>query len=122
MNSRQHSEFDRIDGPMKFEWKNFCGFTTLQILAEFQNIMSEIKCELEHFLGLVIFMSMFYDIVWWKKGNREIGVPNSLIGAEYVENLRKDIGRFLGLDQRRNGTELTHANRMESGIVSLILC
>ena len=59
----------------------------------------KLKCELEHFLGLVIFMSMYNDIVWGKKGNREIGVANSLIGAEYVEILRKDIGRFLGLDQ-----------------------
>ena len=38
-----------------------------------------------------------------------------------LENSRKDIGRFLGLDERRNGMELTHANRMENGIVSLIL-
>ena len=37
-----------------------------------------------------------------------------------LRNSRKDIGRFLGLDQRRNGTELTHTNRMEIGIVSRI--
>ena len=31
----QYRELDRIDGePMEFEWKNFPGFTTLQILAE----------------------------------------------------------------------------------------
>ena len=35
------------------------------------------------------------------------------------ENSRTDIGHFLGLDQRRNGTELTRTNRMENGIVSL---
>ena len=36
-----------------------------------------------------------------------------------LENSRKDIGRFLGLDQIRSGTELTCANQIENGIVSL---
>ena len=35
------------------------------------------------------------------------------------EDLRTDIGSFLGLDKRRNGTELMRTNRMENGIVSL---
>ena len=35
------------------------------------------------------------------------------------EDWRTDIGRFLGLDQKRNGTELTRTSRMENGIVSL---
>ena len=35
VNSRQNRELDRIDGePMKFEWKTFPGFTTVQILAD----------------------------------------------------------------------------------------
>ena len=34
-----------------------------------------------------------------------------------LENSRKDSGRFLGLEQRRNGAELTHANRMENVLV-----
>ena len=34
---------------------------------------------------------------------------------------RKDIGRFLGLDQKRNGTEVTCTNQMENGTMSLIL-
>ena len=36
-------------------------------------------------------------------------------------NSRKDIGRFLGLDQKRSGTELTYTNQMENGTMSLIL-
>ena len=108
---------------MKFEWKTFHGFTTLQILAEIQNMMSEVKCEPEQLQGLIVFMSMKTDIVERKKGNRETCIANSLIGAEYARKIVcKDMkGRFLDLDQRRNGTELTHANRMENGIVSLIL-
>ena len=61
-------ELDRIDGvPMEFEWKIFPGFTTLQILAEIQNMMTEIKCEPELFQGRIIIMSMYSDIVWWEK-------------------------------------------------------
>ena len=44
LNSRQYKELDRIDGePMELEWNIFLGFTTLQILAEIQNMVSEIK-------------------------------------------------------------------------------
>ena len=32
-----------------------------------------------------------------------------------LEDSRKDIGRFQGLDPRRNGTEPMSTNRMESG-------
>ena len=32
-----------------------------------------------------------------------------------LANSRKDIGRFMGLDQKRNGTELTDTNPMENG-------
>ena len=46
VNSSQCRELDRIDGePMEFEWTIFPGFTTLQILAEIQNMMTELQCE-----------------------------------------------------------------------------
>ena len=65
VNSRQCKELDRIDGePMDFECENFPGFTTLQILVEIQNTMTEIKCEFEQFQGRIIFMSMYNDTVW----------------------------------------------------------
>ena len=46
--------------------------------------MTEIKCKLEQFQGRVIFMSMYNDIVWEEKGNRETLVGNSLIDADYA--------------------------------------
>ena len=49
---------------MEFEWKNFRGFTTLQMLDEMQNMMTESKCEPEQFTGRVIFVSMYNDIDW----------------------------------------------------------
>ena len=40
------SELNRIDGqPMEFEWKIFPGFTTVEILNEIQQMMTESKCE-----------------------------------------------------------------------------
>ena len=51
---------------MEFEWKIFPGFTPLDILAEIQKMMTEMKCEPEHFQGRIIFMSMYHDIEWRK--------------------------------------------------------
>ena len=60
------------------------------------NMMSEIKCEPKHFQGLIIFMSMYNDIVSREKGNREIGVANSLIGAAYARKIAQGHSSFLG--------------------------
>ena len=77
-NSSQCRELDRIDGkPREFEWTNFPRFTTLHVLAEIQNMMTEIKCEPEQFQGRSIFMSMYNDIVWREKGNKEMCTANS---------------------------------------------
>ena len=48
--------------------EKFPGFTTLQILAEIQNVMTEIQCEPEQFPGRIIFMPMYSDIVREGKG------------------------------------------------------
>ena len=39
-----------------------------------------------------------------------------------LEDSRKDVGRFQGLDPRRNGTEPMSTNRMENGIKLLKAC
>ena len=60
----QYRGLDRIDGqPKEFEWKNFPGFTALQIVAEIQKMMAETKCEPEQFTGRSIFMSMNKNIL-----------------------------------------------------------
>ena len=122
MNSFQCRELDQIDGePIEFEWIIFPGFTTLQILSEVQNMMTEIQCELEQFPGTIIFMPTYNDIVWREEGNNEMCIANSLSAAEYARRFdaRTDIGHFLSLDQKRNGSELARRSRMENGIASL---
>ena len=95
--SLQYNELDRIDGePMEFEWKNFPGFTTLQILAEIQNKMTEIQCEFEQFPGRIIFMSMYIDIVCGEKGNEEMCVAKSKIVEDYAKRSAHGQWSFLG--------------------------
>ena len=61
-------DLDRIDGrPMEFEWKNFPGFATLEILAEIQKMMAESKCEPVQNKGRISFMSMYNDIAWGER-------------------------------------------------------
>ena len=78
---------------MEFEWTNFPGFTTLGILDEIQKMMSESKCEPEQLKGSIIFMSVYTDIDWGKRGNKENCIANSL-RLSMLEDSRKDVGRF----------------------------
>ena len=55
-----------------------------------------------------------------KNGNDDLCIGNSQIVAECAKtNRARTLVVFLGLDQKRNGTELTRTSRIENGIVSL---
>ena len=82
-------------------------------------MMTETQCEPEQFQGRMIFMSMYNDIVWGEKGNQELCIANFKIVEDSAKRFAHDIGRFLDLDQKRNGKELIRTNRMENGIESL---
>ena len=63
---------NRIDGmPTEFEWKIFPGIMTLGFLEKIPCLMTDLQCEPEHFKGRIIFMSMYNDIEWGAKGNKE---------------------------------------------------
>ena len=97
MNSSQYREFDRIDGePMEFEWTNFPGFSTLQILAEIEKMMTETECEPEQFTGRSIVMSIYNDIVWRERGNKDMCIANSKIVAECAKRFAHGHWSFLG--------------------------
>ena len=106
---------------MEFEWTNFPGFTTLQILAEIQKLMTESMCELEQIQGRIILMSMCNDIVWGEEGNNELCIANSFLVAEYARRNAPGHWSFLGPAQKSSGTEVTYTNQMENGTKSLIL-
>ena len=89
-------EWDRIDGgPVEFEWKKFSGFTTLGTLDEIQKLMTESKCELEQFKGRIIFMSMYNDIGWTKRRNKENCFANALRVIEYARSFTQGHWSFL---------------------------
>ena len=71
---------------MEFEWKEFTGFTTLNILKEIQMDLARKNTEPENFKDRIIFMSVFNDIEW--KKNDESCISN----AKNVKNYSK---RFL---------------------------
>ena len=74
---------------------NFPGFTPLQILAEIQNMMTEIKCELEQCQGRIIFMSMYNNIAWKEKGNKEDCISNAPRVTEYARRFAPGNSSFL---------------------------
>ena len=56
-------------------------------------------------------MSMYNDIVWVQRGNRESCMANSVNVAAYAKSSRQDVGHFWNLVARRNGTEPMSTNR-----------
>ena len=71
-------------------------FSPLEILQEVQKILQKWNINPEEFTDRIIFMPMFNDIDWTRKGNDGICIPNS----EKLRNTRKRFSRghwtFLG--------------------------
>ena len=72
------------------------GFTTLGILEETQKMMTELQCEPEQFKGMIIFMSMYNDIVWGGRGNTEKCFMNSVTVANYARRFLLGRWSFFG--------------------------
>ena len=95
--------------PKDFEWKNSTGFTTVEILDEIQKMMTKSKCEPEQFKGKIIFMSMYNDIDWTKRGNKENCLAKALKNAEYASKIpaRTLVGSRVWIREEWRGTHLT---------------
>ena len=70
---------------MEFEWNIFPGFTTLQLVREVQEFLSNLNVQPEDSTGRIIFMSMFNDISWRSKDN----VKECELSAQLVSFLSK---------------------------------
>ena len=117
LETRYLKDFDRIDGEQtEFEWKKFRGFTTLGIL-EIQKMMTESKCEPEHFKGRIIFMSMSNDIDWGKRGNRENCIANAHRVIEYARRFTRGQWSFLrpGSEKQWDGTHVSKPQLKSKG-------
>ena len=106
-----------IDGEaIEFEWTIF-----LALIREIQNGMQKQNAEPEKFADRIIFMSMFNNIDWARKGNDEKCVSNSEHIKMYGKRcFRRDTGRSLGLEMKRSGMEIAITNLKESGIPSVL--
>ena len=86
-----------IDGePIEFEWNIFPGLTSLEILQRIQKDLQDQNIEPEKFEDRIIFMSMFNDIEWTRKGNSEQCVSNSEQVKNYAKRCSRGHWTFLG--------------------------
>ena len=95
--SPSYKELLGIDGEaIDFEWNIFPIFSSLQILQEIQNDLRRCNIELEKFTNWIIFMSMFNDIDWTRKGNDGICTSNSEKVKEYAKRFSQGHWTSLG--------------------------
>ena len=98
--------------PTEFEWKIFPGIMTLGLLEKIPSLMTDLQCELEHLTDRIIFMSMYNDIEWGAKGNKERCEYNSQTVANDVRRFPRGHWSFLepGLEEKWYGT---YINRLD---------
>ena len=87
---------------MEFECKIFTGFTTMGILIQIQQMMGELQCKPENFIGKIIFMSLFHYIFWDSKPNDDICEHNSKTIEECAERSPRGHWSFLGPGSEKN--------------------
>ena len=80
------------------------------ILDEIQMMMTESKCEPEHFKGKIIFLSMYNDTDWGKRRNKENCFANALRVTEYVRRFTRGQWSFLGPGSEKKWYG-THVNK-----------
>ena len=86
---------------MEFEWNIFPGLTSLEILLKIQEDLHDRSTELENYEDRIIFMSMFNDIEWTKRGNLEQCISNSEHFKEYAKRFSRGHWTFFGLGDEK---------------------
>ena len=88
--SNSYRELFGIDGePIEFEWKIFRGLASLEILQKIQEDLQDRNVELENCEDRIIFMSMFNDIEWTKRGISEQCISNSEKVKKYAKRFSR---------------------------------
>ena len=103
-----HRELGGIDGePNEFELNIFPGFTSLEILQKIQKDLQEQNIEPENFEHRFIYMSMFNDIEWTRRGNSEQCISNSDQVKSYAKKFSQGHWTFLGpgSEKKWNGNQ-----------------
>ena len=96
--SSQYRTLDTIDGePMEFEWNIFAGFTTLQLCFKVPQFLSKMSVEPVYITGRIIFMSMFNDLSWGSKENKQECELSAQFVSIYAKRFPPGRWSFLGL-------------------------
>ena len=69
----------------------------------------------EQFERIILFISMFNDIDWTKKGNSDVCISNATEVSDYVEEFQRGHWSFLGPGDEENGKERTTTSKKENG-------
>ena len=113
--SPSYKELLGIDGEsIEFEWNIFPGFSSLQILQEIQSDVRKRNVEPEQFTDRNIFMPMFNDIDWTRKGNDGICMSNSEKVKEHAKRFSQGNWTFLDLGNEKS-MELFFIHLKENG-------
>ena len=86
----------KTDEPMEFEWNIFPGCTTLQLVREVEELLSKLSVEPEKFTGRIVFMSMFNDISWGSKENKQECESSAQLVSLYAKRFSPGQWSFLG--------------------------
>ena len=91
-----------IDGePIEFGWNIFPGLTSLEILRKTQKDLQEQSIELENIEDRIMFMPMFNDIDWTRRGNSEQCISNSDQVKNYAKKFTQEHWTFLRLGSEK---------------------
>ena len=83
----------------------FPRFTTLQLCYRVQEFMSKTSIQPEDFTGRIIFMSIFNDISWWSKENKQECESSAQLVSIYAKkDSHQEDGNSSDLDQNRSAT------------------
>ena len=94
---QSYRDYDGINGePTEFEWNIFPRFTTLQLCAKVNDLLSDLGETPETFTGRILFMSMFNDISCGTKDNERECLANAEVVSLYAKKFGKGQWSFIG--------------------------
>ena len=120
---KSYRDYDGInEEPTEFEWNIFTGFTTLQLCAKVNDLLSDLGQTPEMFTGRILFMSMFNDISYDRKGNKE----ECLANARVVKVLARRFGvgqwSLIGPGSEKKWYSAENSPQGACGIISRTKC
>ena len=105
LETRNLKDLDQIDGePMEFEWTFFPDSQHWEFSTRFKKWLNQSanqSSSKERSSSCQCTMTL----IGRKRRNKENSIANALRVTEYVEDSRKGVGSFWGLDPTRNGTD-----------------